>query len=181
MARKIMIKTVFATLVGVGAALATLDPDTRMEKVRELFTQYGPDTFKVLNGQDIGGAGTGEGGKGHQVGERGDISLVTSSADGFVFCVSEGKWAVYPPDLSKIGADAMTIKDADGKPFIPTMIEALRKSEGTGKAKVKYTALTPDGQKEHRVATIWNKWKLHPENKQGKRFFCGVSTRDLSR
>lgn len=57
MKKKITQSLLIATLtVGVVAA-AVMDPNTRMEKVKELFGQYGADTFKILNGQGLGGTG----------------------------------------------------------------------------------------------------------------------------
>jgi len=74
-----------------------------MEKVRDLFTEFGADTFKVLNGQDIGGTGASDSNKSQQNNSRSNIASVIKADDGnsFVFCVSDGKWAVYPPEPMK--------------------------------------------------------------------------------
>lgn len=183
MTKKIFGKTVFALLVGVGiTTAAVMDPNTRMEKVRELFTQYGADTFKILNDLGVGGTGTSEGGKSLQIEQRGDVANVIKSEDGnsFVFCVVDGKWAVYPPEPMKIGTNAMTATDSHGMPFVQTMISALRNSP-TGKAHgVPYAVNTPGGI-QHRYATVWNSRNLlSRKNDTGKKFFCGTSIKASS-
>lgn len=170
-------KTLLATAFTVGVALAAvMDPNTRMEKVRELFTEYGADTFKILNGQDIGGTGSSESGKSHQVTERADIATIIKSDDGnaFVFCVQDSKWKVYPPEPTKIDTSAMTATDSNGMPFTETMINGIRKSPN-GKAQVVYYVDTPGG-KERRIATVWSSRNLlQRKNNTGSKFFCGTS------
>lgn len=185
MTKKIIPQTLLALALGIGVVgAAVMDPNTRMEKVKELFTQYGADTFKILNGQDIGGTGvSSEGGKGTQVSERADIATVIKSKDSnaFIFCVSEGKWAVYPPDPMKIGTDAMTATDANGRPFVETMIAALRNSPDGKAHHVRYDVSTPDGRLQQREATLWSsKALLSRKNDTGKKFFCGVSVKAVS-
>lgn len=160
-----------------GAAVVTaavMDPNTRMEKVKELFTQYGADTFKVLNGQALGGT---ESEKGLSNMNQANIAVVVNSTDenAFVFCIQDGKWTVYPPEPSKIGTDAMTATDSHGMPFAQTLITALRTSP-TGKAHaIRYYVNTPGGMEE-RLATVWNSRNLlSRKNNTGKKFFCGTS------
>lgn len=174
-------KTLFATVITVGIAFAAvMDPNARMEKVRELFTLYGADTYKVLNGQDIGGTGSSGGNKSSQTNQRGDIANVIKSDDGnsFVFCVSDGKWAVYPPEPLKINTDAMTATDANGRPFVMTMIKALRAAPDGRAHHIRYDVLTPDGRIQQREATLWNSRNLlSRKNDTGRKFFCGTSVK----
>jgi len=173
-------KTVFATALTVGIAFAAvMDPNARLEKVKELFTQFGPDAFTLLNGQDIGGTGRGgSSGKGLSTGERADVATVVKSDDGnaFVFCVQDSKWRVYPPEPTKVGTNAMTATDSNGMPFVPTLIDALHKSPDR-KAQVAYYVDTPGG-KERRLATVWGSVNLlQRKNSTGTKFFCGTSIR----
>jgi hypothetical protein len=183
MKKKITQSLLIATFAA-GIVSALIDPDTRMEKVRELFTQYGADTFKLLNGQDLGGTGgDGHTGKGLATTERADIEELISSTDGnaFIFCVVEGKWAAYPPEPTKVGTDAMTATDSKGMPFVQTLIAALRKNHNIGKAHgISYYVDTPGGM-EHRIATVWSSGQLlSRKNDTGKKFFCGTSVRASS-
>jgi hypothetical protein len=171
--------TLFATVLTVGIASA-MDPNTRMEKVRDLFTQYGAETFKILNDLGVGGTGGGENGKGAQTSLRADIAQVIKSDDNnsFVFCVADGKWAVYPPEPMKIGTNAMTATDANGRPFVETMIKALRNSPGGKAHHVRYDVTTPDGRIQAREATLWKSSALlSRKNDTGKKFFCGTSVK----
>jgi hypothetical protein len=191
MKQKKLFQTILGVVVSTGLVYAaTMDPNTRMEKVKGLFTQYGADTFKILNGEDLGGTGTSESGKSQQLSNRADIENVIAPNDGnsFVFCVSDGKWAVYPPEPMKIGADAMTATvTTQGKrgkqsetEFVPLLISALRDSAGAGKAQVNYSIRTPGGL-EKRVATVWNSRNLlSRKNDTGKKFFCGTSIKAAS-
>lgn len=179
MTKKIISKAVLTLVVSIGVVgAAVMDPNTRMEKVRDLFTQYGANTFNILNDLGEGGTGTAHSGKSLQINQRGDVAMVTKSEDGnsFVFCVRDGKWAVYPPDPMKIGTDAMTATDANGRPFVRTMISAIR-SAPDGKAHhVRYDVLTPDGRLQQREATLWRSSQLlKRKNDTGSKFFCGVS------
>ena len=184
MKKKITQSLLIATLtVGVVAA-AVMDPNTRMEKVKELFGQYGADTFKILNGQGLGGTGgDGHTGKGLASTEQGDIAEVINSTDdnAFIFCVVGGEWAVYPPEPTKVGTNALTATDSDGMPFVKTLIEALKKNHNTGKAHgISYSVDTPGG-KERRIATVWSSRQLlSRKNYTGKKFFCGTSIRASS-
>lgn len=182
---KIMIKkkialTLFTTTLGMGfVAAAPLDPTTRLEKVKELFAQYGADTFKILNGLDIGGTSNAGSGSG-PIASRADIAAVIKSDDGnaFIFCVEDGKWAVYPPEPMKIGTSAMTATDANGRPFVETMIKALRTSEGGKAHHIRYDVTTPDGRIQQREATVWKSSHfLSRKNNTGKKFFCGTSVK----
>jgi len=180
--KNIISRGLLAVVVCAGVAVAAvMDPNTRMEKVRDLFTEYGPDAFKLLQGLDLGGTGTSDSGKGAQVTNRGDIAEVAKSEDGnsFVFCVVDGKWAVYPPEPMKVGSDAMTATDANGRPFVATMITALRNSPTPGRAHhVRYDVLTPDGRVQAREATLWKSSELlMRKNNTGKKFFCGTSVK----
>jgi len=173
-------KTLLATALTVGIAFAAvMDPNTRLEKVRDLFTQFGPDAFKLLNGQDLGGTGTsGESSKGLAPSQLGDIAAIIKSDDGnaFVFCVQDSKWKVYPPEPSKIGSNAMTATDSNGMPFVQTLVHALRNSPDR-KAQVIYYVDTPGG-KEKRIATVWGSRNLlQRKNNTGQKFFCGTSIR----
>ena len=181
MTKKIMTRTLLAAVLGVGITFAApMDPNTRMEKVKEIFTKYGADAFKILNGQGIGGSGGGESGKGRQEGLIPDASAVVYAEDGnsFVFCVADGKWVVYPPEPLKLGTSAMTATDAMGKPFVSTMIKALRNTDDGKAHRVHYTVQTPDGRTQDREATVWSsKNLLSRKNDTGQKFFCGVSVR----
>lgn len=172
-------RTLLATALTAAIAYATMDPSTRLERVKELFTQYGPDTFKLLNGQDLGGTGRGShSGKGMAASELADVATIVKSEDGnaYVFCVQDSKWRVYPPEPTKIGSDAMTATDSKGMPFVQTLIKALRNSSD-GKAEVAYFVDTPGG-KERRIATVWSsKNLLTRKNDTGSKFFCGTSIR----
>jgi len=151
MTKRTITKTLFATVLTVGIVFAAvMDPNTRMEKVRDLFTEFGADTFKVLNGQDIGGTGASDSNKSQQNNSRSNIASVIKADDGnsFVFCVSDGKWAVYPPEPMKIGADAMTATDANGRPFTMTMIKALRASTDGKVHHIRYDVTTPASNRE---------------------------------
>jgi hypothetical protein len=179
MKKKFALKTLFCVVLGIGiVSAAIMDPQTRMEKIADLFSNHNPqEVFMLLNGQDIGGTGGAEAGKGTQRAVRSDIASVIHSEDrnAFVFCVANGKWAVYQPDPLKIGKDAMTMTDADGKPFVASQIAAMQKSSN-GKAVVPYTDLTPDGVKENREAIIWSsKTLLSRKNDTGQKFYCGTS------
>lgn len=184
MTKKKITQAVLALVVTTGMVVAAIkNTDMRMEKVRELFTQYGADTFKILNGQDIGGTGAdGHSGKGLATSERADISAVTNSRDGnaFVFCVVDGTWAVYPPEPTKVGTNAMTATDSHGMPFVQTLITALRNSP-TGKAYgIRYSVDAPGGEEE-RLATVWSSENLlSRKNDTGKKFFCGTSIKASS-
>ena len=180
MSKKIILQAIAVSALTIGCVLAALDPATRMEKISELFSQYGTDTFKILNGQDFGGVGDSESGKGTQTSERADIATIINSTDGdaFVFCVADSKWVVYPPDPMKLGTDAMTMVDATGKPFVPMMIQALRNSPDGIARHVPYTAQTPDGRLEKREAIVVNsRVLLKRKNKTGQKFFCGTSVK----
>jgi hypothetical protein len=173
-------KTLLATALTVAIAYAAVtDPTTRLEQVRDLFTQYGPDAFKLLNGQDLGGTGTGSGtGKGMTNSQLADVATIVKSDDGnaFVFCVQDSKWRVYPPEPTKVGKDAMTATDSYGMPFVETIIKALHNSPDR-KAQVVYYVDTPGG-KEKRIATAWGSINLlQRKNATGTKFFCGTSIR----
>lgn len=178
MIKKRITQTLLTVVLGTSLVLAaTMAPNTRMEKVRDLFTKYGADTFKILNGQDQGGTGSSESGKALQLTNRADIDTVIKPTDGnaFVFCIVDGKWAVYPPEPTKVGNSAMTATDSDGKHFAQMLITALRTSS-TGKAEsITYHVDSPGG-KEKRLATVWNSRNLlSRKNDTGKKFFCGTS------
>lgn len=182
MTKKIAIRALLTIVLAMGVTYAaSLDPNTRMEKIKEIFTKYSADTFKILNGQGIGGTGAaGENGKGAQQGLLGDIATVVNSEDGnsFIFCVADGKWVVYPPEPMKLGTSAMTATDAMGKPFVATMIKALRNTEDGKAHRVPYTVQTPDGRAQEREATVWSsKNLLSRKNDTGQKFFCGVSVK----
>ncbi|MDF3034387.1 MAG: hypothetical protein K0R76_1341 [Alphaproteobacteria bacterium] len=182
MMQKKITQAALAIGLGMGVAIAAvMDPNTRMEKVKDLFTQYGDDTFKVLNGQGIGGVGSTADGKGQQAGGYADIAMVVNSTDdnAFVFCVVDSKWAVYPPEPQKIGTNAMTATDSHGTPFVATLIDALKKSI-TGKAHaIRYFVNTPGGVEE-RLATVWSSKNLLTRKNTGKKFFCGTSVKASS-
>lgn len=181
MTKKIVARTLLAIILGTGITFATpMDPNTRMEKIKEIFTKYGADSFKILNGQGIGGTGGGESGKGRQEGLLGDIATVVNAEDGnsFIFCVADGKWVVYPPEPMKLGTSAMTATDAMGRPFVNLMIKALRNTDDGKAHRVHYTVQTPDGRAQDREATVWSsKNLLSRKNNTGQKFFCGVSVR----
>jgi hypothetical protein len=183
MAKKKIAQAMLAMGLGVGLAIAAvMDPNTRMEKVKDLFTQYGDDTFKVLNGQGIGGVGSTADGKGQQAGGYADVATVVNSTDdnAFVFCVVDSKWAVYPPEPNKIGKDAMTATDSHGTPFVSTLIKALQNSPDGKAYKIPYFVTTPGGLEE-RLATVWSsKNLLTRKNGTGKKFFCGTSVKASS-
>jgi hypothetical protein len=178
MKKKIALKTLFSVVLGIGIVSAVvMDPNMRMGKVSELFTKYGLDTFKLLNGQDIGGTGGSGEGKSAQQSQRSDIAAIIHSEDPntHFFCVADSKWVVYQADPKKIGEDAMTMTDEDGKPFVASQIAAMRNSPD-GKATVPYTVRTLDGVKEHREAVIWSsKNLLSRKNDTGQKFYCGTS------
>jgi hypothetical protein len=181
MTKKIAARALLTIIFGMGITYtAPMDPNTRMEKVKEIFTKYGADAFKILNGQGIGGTG-GESGKGRQEGLLGDIATVVNAEDGnsFIFCVSDGKWVVYPPEPMKVGTDAMTATDAMNRPFVDMMIKALRSHKDNGKApRIPYAVKTPDGRIQEREATVWNSRNLlSRKNDTGQKFFCGVSVK----
>lgn len=181
MSKRITARALLAIVLGVGITHgAAMDPNTRMEKIKDIFTKYGADSFKILNGQGIGGSGGGESGKGRQEGLLGDIATVVNAEDGnsFIFCVADGKWMVYPPEPMKLGKSAMTATDATGRPFVATMIKALRSSEDGKAHRVHYSVKTPDGRSQDREATVWNsKNLLTRKNDTGQKFFCGVSVK----
>lgn len=182
MTKKIATRALLAIVLGVGITFAMpMDPHARMEKIREIFTQYGADSFKILNDQGIGGTGTAaDSGKGTQTTERADIASIVNAEDGnsFVFCVADGKWVVYPPEPMKLGTSAMTATDAMGRPFVATMIKALRSTDDGKAHRVHYTVQTPDGRSQDREATIWSsKNLLSRKNNTGQKFFCGVSVK----
>jgi len=179
MTKKKIAQTFFIVMLGIGSVWAEfMDPHTRMEKIKDLFTQYGVDTFKLLNGQDIGG--TARHTKGLATSERGDIASVVKPNDGqsFIFCVADSKWVVYPPEPMKVGTNAMTATDANGRPFVETMIAALRNSLSGKAYHIRYDVVTPDGRLQAREATVWNsKQLLNRENDTGQKFFCGTSVK----
>jgi hypothetical protein len=183
MMQKKITQAALAIGLGMGVAIAAvMDPNTRMEKVKDLFTQYGDDTFKVLNGQGIGGVGSTADGKGQQAGGYADVATVVNSADdnAFVFCVADSKWVVYPPDPSKIGTNAMTATDSHGMPFVDTLIKALRNSPSGKAHAIRYFVNTPGGLEE-RLATVWSSQNLlSRKNATGKKFFCGTSIKASS-
>ena len=180
MTKKITTWALLTVVLGMGITYAApMDPNTRMEKIKEIFTKYGADSFKILNGQGIGGTG-GENGKGAQQSLLGDIATVVNAEDGnsFIFCVADGKWVVYPPEPMKLGTSAMTATDASGKPFVATMIEALRATDDGKAHRIPYTVQTPDGRAQEREATVWSsKNLLSRKNNTGQKFFCGVSVK----
>lgn len=168
-----------ALSVSVASTAFALTIEQRMEKVKDVFTNYGADAFKVLNGQDIGGAGTKEG-KGNPVSMQADIGMAVNDPDrdAFVFCVEEGKWAVYPIQPDKVGTNAMTATDANGVPFVNKLITALRNSSDRKASRIAYTVATPDGRKQEREATVWGSSALlNRKNATGKKFFCGTSVK----
>ena len=181
MIKKKIALALFTTALGVGfVTAAPLDPNTRLEKVKELFAQYGADTFKILNGLDIGGTSNAGSGSG-PIASRADIAAVIKSDDGnaFIFCVEDGKWAVYPPEPMKIGTNAMTARDASNRPFVQMLIDALTRSD-TGKAHhIRYDVTTPDGRIQQREATVWksSEFFYNRKNNTGKKFFCGTSVK----
>jgi|GEM_PF-1768604 len=182
MTKKIAGRILLAITLSVGITYATpMDPNTRMGKVKEIFTKYGADSFKILNGQGVGGTGiASESGKGNLEGLQGDIATVINAEDGnsFIFCVADGKWVVYPPEPMKLGTSAMTATDAMGKPFVDTMIKALRGTEDGKAHRVPYVVQTPDGRTQEREATVWSsKNLLSRKNNTGQKFFCGVSVK----
>ena len=184
MTKKIFARALLAIALSVGITYATpMDPNTRMKKIKGIFTQYGVDAFKVLNGQGVGGTGlASEGGKGTHEGLEGDIATVINAEDGnsFIFCVADGKWVVYPPEPLKLGTNAMTATDAMGKPFVETMIKALRNTTDDKAHRIPYVVQTPDGRTQEREATVWgSKSLLSPANYATKKtkFFCGVSVK----
>lgn len=173
-------RTLLATAFTIAIAYAAVtDPNARLGQVRDLFTKFGPDTFKLLNGQDLGGTGTGsQTGKGMTSSQLADVATIVKSDDGnaFVFCVQDSKWSVYPPEPTKIGSDAMTATDSYGMPFVETIIKALHNSPDR-KAQIEYYVDTPGG-KEKRIATAWgSKNLLTRKNDSGSKFFCGTSIR----
>jgi hypothetical protein len=175
MTKRKIAQTAIAFVFGAAVVTAAvMDPHARMERVRDLFTQFGVDTFKILNGQELGGTNAA---KGLSNDSRADIAIVVNSTDdnAFVFCVQDGKWAVYPPEPSKIGTNAMTATDSHGMPFVETLITSLRASS-TGRAHaIRYYVNTPGGMEE-RLATVWNSRNLlSRKNDTGKKFFCGTS------
>lgn len=179
MTKKKTTQTAVALMFSAGMVLAAvMDPNTRMEKVRDLFTQYGTDTFKILNGQGIGGTGgEGNSGKGLTRANQADIDVVVNSTDdnAFVFCVQDGKWAVYPPEPTKVGTDAFTATDSHGMPFVETLITSIRNSPNGKAHAVRYYVNTPGGMEE-RLATVWSSRSLLTrKNDTGKKFFCGTS------
>jgi hypothetical protein len=180
MTKKIATWALLTVVLGMGITYAgTMDPNTRMEKIKEIFTKYSADSFKILNGQGIGGTG-GDSGKGGQQSLLGDIATVVNAEDGnsFIFCVADGKWVVYPPEPMKLGTSAMTATDASGKPFVATMIKALRNTDDGKAHRVPYTVQTPDGRAQEREATVWSsKNLLSRKNDTGQKFFCGVSVK----
>lgn len=181
MTKKMITRALIASALCIGVVVAaSIDPDARLAGVRDLFTKYGADTFKILNEQGIGGTSTSEGsGKGSVV-QAGDISSIINSTDGhaFVGCVQDGKWAVYPPEPMKIGTDAMTMTDDTGKPFVSSIITALRAAPDGKAHRVPYTLKTPDGQIEKREVTAWNSRNLlSRKNDTGKKFFCFTSVK----
>ena len=180
MTKKITTWALLTVVLGMEITYAApMDPNTRMEKIKEIFTKYGADSFKILNGQGIGGTG-GENGKGAQQSLLGDIATVVNAEDGnsFIFCVADGKWVVYPPEPMKLGTSAMTATDASGKPFVATMIKALRTTDDGKAHRIPYTVQTPDGRAQEREATVWSsKNLLSRKNNTGQKFFCGVSVK----
>lgn len=176
-------QSLLTIFLGAGIAVASvMAPEMRMEKVKEMFTQYGADTFKILNGQGLGGTGgDGNMGKGLTSTARADIAEIIHSTDqnAFVFCIEDGKWAVYPPEPTKVGTSAMTATDSRGMPFAETLIKALQNNRETGKAHdIEYYVDTPGGP-EKRIATVWSsKALLNRKNDTGKKFFCGTSIRE---
>jgi hypothetical protein len=180
MTKKITTWALLTVVLGMGITYAApMDPNTRMEKIKEIFTKYGADSFKILNGQGIGGTG-GDSGKGAQESLLGDIATVVNADDGnsFIFCVADGKWVVYPPEPMKLGTSAMTATDASGMPFVNTMIKALRNTTDGKARRVPYSVQTPDGRSQEREATIWSsKNLLSRRNDTGQKFFCGVSVK----
>lgn len=182
--KKFALKTLLPIFLGVSIISAVvMDPNTRMQKIRDIFTKYPADAFQILNGHDFGGTGGSEETKVSQQSQRSEIAAVIHSEDpnSFLFCVCNSKWAVYQPDPMKVDTDAMTMTDADGKPFVATQIEAIKRlpngqARSGGKATVRYTALTPDGRKEQREAIIWNSENLlSRKNATGEKFYCGTS------
>jgi hypothetical protein len=64
MTKKMITRTLIASALCIGVVIAsTMDPNDRLAGVRDLFTKYGADTFKILNEQGIGGTSTAEGSK----------------------------------------------------------------------------------------------------------------------
>jgi len=176
-----LLPLVFGTGIAVASVMA---PEMRMEKVKELFGQYGTDTFKILNGQGLGGTGgDGHTGKGLATTQRADIAEVINSTDdnAFVFCIEQGNWVVYPPEPTKIGTSALTATDSRNMPFVDTMIAALRENRETGKASgIEYYVDTAGGP-ELRIATVWSsKALLGRPNDTGKKFFCGTSIKETT-
>src|SRR5476649_1135417 len=100
MTRKMITRTLMASVVCIGVAFAALNPNDTMQKVSGLFSLYSTDTFKILNGQDLGGTGSGTHGKALAPSQRADIAAIVDSADGdtFLFCVQDSKWTVYQPE-----------------------------------------------------------------------------------
>jgi hypothetical protein len=180
MIKPLMIKALAISVIGIGLAIAgSLDPQTRLERASELFTKNGPDTFKLLNGQDIGGSGFAQSGKVAEPGEASDVATIINSDDpnAFLFCVRNGQWAAYPPLPAKVGTSAMTTTDADGRPFVQPIIDALRASPN-GKAEVRYTTTTADGQRESRIVYAWgSRHLLKRKNDTRAKFFCATSAK----
>lgn len=177
MIKKNMAQCMLAVTLTTGMIVAAvIDPNTRLEKVRDLFTKYGAETFKLLNGLEIGGTE----GDGLTDLDRANISYVTKSPDpnAFVFCVREGKWAAYPPEPTKVNTNAMTATDSNNVPFVKTLVSAMGKSPD-GKARITYYVKTPGGQ-EKREATVWSSRNLLTrKNNTGTKFFCGTSIRSV--
>jgi hypothetical protein len=56
MTKKMITRAFIASALCIGVVIAAnMDPDARLSGVRDLFTKYGADTFKILNEQGIGG------------------------------------------------------------------------------------------------------------------------------
>jgi len=179
--KKKILQSLLPIALGAGVAVASvMAPEMRMEKVKELFGQYGTDTFKILNGQGLGGTGgDGHTGKGLASTEQANIAEVINSTDenAFVFCIEDGNWVVYPPEPTKVGTSAMTATDSDGMPFAETLINALKESTIGKVDNIEYSVKTAGGT-EKRIATVWSSKALLGRPNTGKKFFCGTSIKE---
>ena len=188
MFKKLMVSAAVLGL-GVAAVLAAAETPgsvrSRLDGLIPIFTKHRADTFKLLNGQDLGGSSPD--GKGSAPSTRADVLDVTrtSDADGEIFCAraaganNEGsEWVAFPDNVSLVGTDANKMTDVDGKPIIPRMIQALRSADRK-EAVMSYSISVKDpisGKNtiQHRTALIYGSQKLDP-GRSVRKFFCASS------
>jgi hypothetical protein len=159
---------------------------SRMDSLIPLFQKHKADTFKLLNGQDLGGASSD--GKGSAPTTKADTLAATRSgdADGEIFCAratgpnNEGsEWASYPDNVSLVGTDARAMTDVDGQPIVPRMVNALRASPDRKEAVMTYAISVKDPVsgnmvRQDRTALIYGSQKLDP-GRSVRKFVCAAS------